>query len=97
MSDARALGDILARRFDALEGSDQVRAYRGWHAVARGHLAAVTTPGRLRGGTLTVECESSVWATELSYMAPDLLARLRSVDPQTPVERLRFMARQSRA
>lgn len=96
MSDVRILRDILQKRLEELEESDQARAYRAWRAVAGGHLGAVCAPGRLYAGTLVVECESSVWATELSYMAPDLLARLRAVDPGTPVERLRFRVRSAR-
>jgi len=96
LSDARTLGEILAKRFAALAESDQVRAYRAWHAIAGGELAKVTAPGRLRDGTLVIECESSVWATELSFMAPDLLRRLRAVDPETPVQRLRFLVRPPR-
>jgi len=96
MSDPRALGDIVARRVERLEGSEQVRAYRAWHDAAGEQIRSVTWPGRLRQGVLVVECESAVWATELSYLAPQLMERLRAIDQQTPVERLRFTARTSR-
>jgi predicted nucleic acid-binding Zn ribbon protein len=96
MSDPRTLGDIVARRVARLEDSEQVRAYRGWHDAAGEQIRAVTWPGRLRQGVLVVECESAVWAAELSYLAPQLMERLRTADPQTPVERLRFTVRMSR-
>lgn len=96
MSDAHALGDILSGRLESLERSDQVRAYRAWHEAAGEQVDAVTTPGRLDDGVLVVECESGVWASELTYLEPQLLERLRAADPQSPVRRLRFMARPTR-
>ena len=38
-----------------------------------------------------MECESSTWANELTYLSPVILARLAADDPQTPVKGLRFV------
>ncbi len=96
MSDVRRLGDILQRRVAHLEETDQARAYRVWLEVAGDQVRQVTWPTRLTGDTLLIECESSVWAQELTYLGPELLRHLRAADPGTPVERLRFVCRGGR-
>jgi len=96
MPDPRRLGDILGTRVTRLEESDELRAYRAWGEAAGEQVREVTTPARLTGGRLVVECDSAVWAQELSYHAPRLLEKMRAADPSTPVEELRFIARPSR-
>ena len=66
-----------------------------WGPVAGAALAAAATPASERDGTVTVACESGVWAHELELLAPDLTARLNerleaARDPGR-VERLRFV------
>ena len=47
---------------------------------------------------LTVECTSSIWAQELTYLGGQLLARMKELDPGPhPVERFRFVTRRSPA
>jgi predicted nucleic acid-binding Zn ribbon protein len=94
--DVPRLADFLTRRLQTLADSDEVRAYRAWHAAAGEQIEAVTNPSRLTNGTLLVECESSVWSQELTYMGPQILERLRTADPGTPVQRLRFIPRGGR-
>jgi predicted nucleic acid-binding Zn ribbon protein len=66
-----------------------------WPALAGAALAAATQPVSERDGTVTVACESAVWASELELLAPDLLARLNEGFGDAPerghVERLRFV------
>jgi predicted nucleic acid-binding Zn ribbon protein len=94
--DVPRLADFLTRRLETLADSDEVRAYRAWHAAAGEQIAAVTNPARLTDGTLLVECESSVWSQELTYMGPQILERVRAADPGTAVRRLRFIPRGGR-
>jgi predicted nucleic acid-binding Zn ribbon protein len=66
-----------------------------WTEVAGAVLAAAASPTSTREGTVTVTCESAVWAHELELLAPDLTARLnehleRAAEPGK-VERLRFV------
>lgn len=93
MAEARRLGDLVGHRLSRLEETDELRAYRAWHAAAGDRVKAVATPARLIDGRLIVECESAVWAQELTYHGPQLLERLRGADPQTPVRELRFVTR----
>jgi predicted nucleic acid-binding Zn ribbon protein len=62
-----------------------------WPEVAGQVLAAAATPVSEREGTVTVTCESGVWAHELELLAPDLVARLNERLEGVRVERLRFV------
>jgi predicted nucleic acid-binding Zn ribbon protein len=65
-----------------------------WSEVAGATLAAAASPTSEREGTVTVTCESGVWAHELELLAPDLTARLNEhlegAGEPAKVERLRF-------
>jgi hypothetical protein len=78
-----------------------------WPGVAGDALARAAAPVSERAGTVTVSCESAVWAQELELLAPDLVERLNAAlaerlngplaggsDPPAQVarvERLRFV------
>jgi predicted nucleic acid-binding Zn ribbon protein len=62
-----------------------------WPAVAGAALAASASPVSERGGTVTVECESAVWAQELELLGADLARRLDEAVKGGRVERLRFI------
>jgi predicted nucleic acid-binding Zn ribbon protein len=47
-----------------------------WPAVAGPALAAAATPTSERDGTVTVTCESGIWAHELELLGVDLTVRL---------------------
>jgi predicted nucleic acid-binding Zn ribbon protein len=70
-----------------------------WAEVAGEVLARAASPVSERAGTVTVSCESGVWAQELELLAPDLVERLNAslagastaaAEPRR-VERLRFV------
>jgi predicted nucleic acid-binding Zn ribbon protein len=85
------LGDALRETAERIGGSEQMRAFGAWRAAAGERVAAVTAPQRFAGGTLTVACDSAVWAQELTYLAGEILERMRQADPACPVRRLRFL------
>jgi predicted nucleic acid-binding Zn ribbon protein len=62
-----------------------------WPAVAGAALAGAATPVSERSGTVTVACESAVWAQELELLGVDLTERLNAVLAGGRVERLRFI------
>jgi predicted nucleic acid-binding Zn ribbon protein len=69
------------------------RAQARWAEAAGAALAQEAEPVSERGGTLTVACRSSVWAQELTLLAPDLLGRLNAAlegPPDGPLTALRF-------
>jgi predicted nucleic acid-binding Zn ribbon protein len=66
-----------------------------WPKVAGAALAASTTPTSERDGTVTVSCESAVWAQELELLGGDLVMRLNerleAGGEAAKVARLRFV------
>ena len=63
------------------------RVQQNWIEVVGETIAAQAQPIKERDGVITVRCRSSVWASELVMMAPDLVARLNeSLDNYTVSE-----------
>jgi predicted nucleic acid-binding Zn ribbon protein len=90
----------IARVLDAAVGDARpagllASVQSAWPAVAGAVLAAATAPTAERGGTVTVACESGVWAQELELLGADLTARLNerlgAAGEPAKVERLRFV------
>jgi predicted nucleic acid-binding Zn ribbon protein len=69
---------------------------RVWPEAAGEAVAAEATPTAERAGTLVVTCSSSVWAQELTLMAPDLVANLNAAIGRPVVRALRCQAATSR-
>jgi hypothetical protein len=87
----RRLGDIIMPALDKLAGGDEARAYAAWARVVGDPVSGGTRPKAFRRGQLTIECASSVWASELTYLGPQILRRMDEVAPGHPVERFRFI------
>jgi hypothetical protein len=87
----RRLGDILTPALGKLAGSDEARANAAWARAVGEPVARGTRPKAFRRGQLTVECASSVWANELTYLGPQILRRMDEVAPGHPVQRFRFV------
>jgi hypothetical protein len=81
---------------DRLATSDQARAYSAWARSVGEQVAASTSPKAFGRGRLTVECDSSVWANELTYLSPQILRRMDEVVPGHPVQRFRFVVGRGR-
>lgn len=89
----RRLGEILKPTVQRLISGDEARAYAVWVRAAGDQVGGATRLRAFSRGTLTVECESSVWANELTYLSGTILARMGELDPGHPVRRLRFRVR----
>jgi predicted nucleic acid-binding Zn ribbon protein len=63
-----------------------------WSDVAGDVVARSARPVAERDGTVTLACESAVWAQELELLAGDLSARLNERLTQGTVARLRPVA-----
>src|SRR5437868_12971011 len=61
---------------------------RAWHDAVGDRIARRTRPMRLERGVLTVRAATAVWAQELTFVAPTILARLAALGFE--VESLRF-------
>ena len=87
----RRLGEIITPSLDRLAGGDEARAYAAWARAVGDPVSGGTRPKAFRRGQLTIECASSVWANELTYLGPQILRRMDEVAPGHPVERFRFV------
>jgi predicted nucleic acid-binding Zn ribbon protein len=67
------------------------RVQQAWPEVAGPGLGAAAAPVSERDGTVTVACESGVWAQELELLGGDLLARLNAALDGPRVDKLRFV------
>lgn len=83
-----ALGERLAPQ------SALAKAQAAWNVAVGPQIAAHCQPAFEREGTLTVDCDSAVWAAELEMQSGDLLRALNAaLEPAPPLLRLRFRAR----
>jgi predicted nucleic acid-binding Zn ribbon protein len=94
----RPLSEALAALTRQLEPQTPLaRVQRAWRATAGATVLEEAEPVSERAGTVTVACRSSVWAQELSLLAPELSERLNEAleaPPETPaVRELRFVVR----
>jgi len=87
----RRLGDVLTPALDRLATGDEAQAYVAWARAVGDPVAEGTRPKAFRRGQLTVECASSVWAHELTYLGPQILRRMDEVAPGHPVKKFRFV------
>jgi predicted nucleic acid-binding Zn ribbon protein len=88
----RPIGKALERALpDARPAGLLAEVQSAWPAVAGASLAAAATPVSERAGTITVACESAVWAQELELLGADLARRLDDAVTGGRVERLRFI------
>jgi predicted nucleic acid-binding Zn ribbon protein len=89
---AAALADAVG---DARPAGLLAVVQSAWAEVAGAVLAAAASPTSEREGTVTITCESGVWAHELELLAPDLTGRLNEHLERAAelgrVERLRFV------
>ena len=90
-SDPKRLGDILGTSLGRMATSEQARAYSAWARASGEQVASGARPRHFSRGVLTVECTSSVWANELTYLGGQVLRRMDEVAPGHPVKRFRFV------
>ena len=92
----RQLGDVLpALRSRLAPVTLLADVQTRWAEVAGEEIARQAQPASERSGVVTVRCTSSVWASELSLMAPRLLQSLNDGRPPNapPIAGLRFTVR----
>ncbi len=82
--------EALAARVEPLTPLAVIQ--RAWPAVAGAAVAAEARPVSERGGVVTVECRSAVWASELDLLAPELVGRLNAALGAPRVTALRCVA-----
>jgi predicted nucleic acid-binding Zn ribbon protein len=93
----RGLGAALEEALPGLRPATTLAGVQeAWPAVAGDAIAAEAEPVSERGGVVTFDCRSSVWAQELQLLSGDLLVRLNAAlargEGPAPVSALRFVA-----
>jgi hypothetical protein len=91
MAEPRKLGEILRASVTRLGAGDLARAYALWAQACGPQVAGVTRPRRFARGMLTVECESSVWSSELTLLGGTIVAKMTAIAAEQPVKKLRFV------
>ena len=88
----RPLSAVLAQALpEARPAGLLAQVQSAWPEVAGPLLAASASPVSEREGTVTIACESGVWAQELELLGRDLLERLNAHLDGGAVTRLRFI------
>ena len=88
----RPLAAVLAQALpEARPAGLLAQVQSAWPEVAGPLLANSASPVSEREGTVTIACESGVWAQELELLARDLLERLNADLDGGAVTRLRFI------
>jgi predicted nucleic acid-binding Zn ribbon protein len=91
VAEPRRLGEILRASVARLGAGDLAQAYALWAQACGPQVGGVTCPRRFARGLLTVECESSVWSSELTLLGGAILAKMTAIDAEQPVKKLRFV------
>ena len=89
--DPQPLGAVLARLMKVRGWQKQAaeaRVFGSWPDVVGAEIAAHCRPVKLEDGELTIEAESTAWATQLRLLTAKLLARMADDVGRSVVSRL---------
>lgn len=62
-----------------------------WPELVGPEIAAHSTPAGVDEGVLTVQCDSTAWATQLRLMRADILTRIMQRHPEAEVSSVTFL------
>ncbi|MFC0532890.1 DUF721 domain-containing protein [Phytohabitans kaempferiae] len=89
--DPQAFGDVLAKLVKARgwqRPAAEATVFGAWERVVGPDIAKHSRPIKLDGGELTVEAESTAWATQLRLLAASLLQRIAAEVGHNVVQKL---------
>ncbi|MFD1325524.1 DciA family protein [Micromonospora sonneratiae] len=89
--DPQLLGAVLARLIKARgwqRPTAEATVFGSWERVVGAEVAKHSRPVKLENGELTVEAESTAWATQLRLLAGSLLQRIAAVVGHNVVRKL---------
>ncbi|MEV4753963.1 DciA family protein [Micromonospora sp. NPDC049559] len=89
--DPQLLGTVLARLVKARgwqQPAAEATVFAAWERVVGPEVAKHSRPVKLENGELTVEAESTAWATQLRLLAGSLLQRIGAVVGHNVVRKL---------
>jgi predicted nucleic acid-binding Zn ribbon protein len=62
-----------------------------WPQIVGEDLSGHSTPVAIEDGTLTVQCESTAWATQLRLMRAQITTAIITTYPEAGIESIRFL------
>jgi predicted nucleic acid-binding Zn ribbon protein len=68
--------DAVARHLGVVSASALTGIFTAWAELVGESVAAHSVPAALRAGRLTVSVDDPAWATQLRWLAPELVERL---------------------
>ena len=86
-----SIKDVLAPTVEHLCSGVQAKAFGAWRRACPPNISRFARPSRFHNGTLTIECDSSIWVSELKFQSSELLERIARTTPNNPIERLRLV------
>ncbi|WP_309069353.1 DciA family protein [Microbacterium sp.] len=92
--DPGSLGDALDKLTTAHGWAPQLARedlVRQWEDVAGAETAQHASPVSLTDGMLTIQCDSTAWAKNLSYMRAEILTQIVTRYPDAGVSSVRFV------
>jgi hypothetical protein len=70
---------------------DSLTAQLGWQSPLAAETAKHSTPAGIEDGTLTVQCESTAWATQLRLMRVAIMTSIAQRFPDAGITTVRFL------
>ncbi|MGO2665416.1 DUF721 domain-containing protein [Mycetocola reblochoni] len=92
--DPHGISDVLGSLTNSLGWETQLAKsdlVARWADVAGEQTAAHSTPVDISAGVLTVQCESTAWATQLRLMRVELQTQITTRFPEAQVTTIRFL------
>ncbi|WP_226080624.1 DUF721 domain-containing protein [Mycetocola spongiae] len=90
----RGLGDVMEALTISLgwdSNLSQAELMENWTALAGEETARHSTPIAIENGTLSVQCESTAWATQLRLMRMEIMKQIALRYPEAGIEGIRFV------
>ena len=88
--------DRVARAIGVGDSSVMTIVFRNWEAAVGPAVAEHARPLSLRDGVLVVGVSEPAWATQLRFLAADILTRLEEAAGRPVAQRLEVRVRPSR-
>lgn len=86
-------GDILKSTLEGLNLHETFKVFpiaENWEKIVGSGVAQKATPDFVRGETLFVSVQTSVWMQELEMQKSTILGRIKELNLSTPITSLRF-------
>lgn len=87
-------GDILKSTLEGLNLHETFKVFpiaQNWEKIVGSGVAQKATPDFVRGETLFVSVQTSVWMQELEMQKRTILDRIKELNLPTPVTSIRFL------